>query len=280
MNKKIIFCDIDGTLVDHHGVMPESTKEAIKKARANGHLIFLCTGRSKVKVVGDATKLEVDGKVYSAGGYIEVHDKIIREEFIPVATVKHIVEFLDAHNINFCLEAPDKTYISRNARQFFTAVKEKSMAANPEKKEQIEAHLQGLINHMVDGENLIREDICKVIFVASTVPYETLREEFKDEMVILPSSMGFWGSNSGEMMIPNVHKASGIELVLKHLGFKKEDTMAYGDSFNDMEMLEFVQTGVAMGNACDALKEIADEITDSVEEDGLYNSFKAHGLLE
>nr|WP_302596505.1 HAD family hydrolase [uncultured Cellulosilyticum sp.] len=278
MNKKVIFCDIDGTLVNHHGVMPATTKEAIRKARENGHLVFLCTGRSKVEVVGEAAKLEVDGRICSAGGYVEVQGKVIRQEFMPVETIKHLVSFLDANEIHFCLEAIDKTYVSRHTRKFFTERMATNIAAHPEDKEQIEAHMQGLIDHMVEGADLVRDDICKVLFFGSRLSIEALKEEFK-EIIVLPNSMEFWGGNSGEMMIPNVHKASGIEYVLAHLGLNKEDTVGYGDSLNDMEMLQFVDLGIAMGNAIEALKEVADEITDSVEENGIYNSFKKHNFI-
>lgn len=279
MNKKVIFCDIDGTLINHHGVMPASTKEAIHKARANGHLVFLCTGRSRTAVVGEAAKLEVDGRICSAGGYVEVQGKVIRQEFMPVETIKHLVSFLNANDIHFCLEATDKTYISRYTRKFFTELMVANIAAHPEDKEQIEAHMQGLIDNMVEGEDLVRDDICKVLFFGSKLSIETLTEEFK-EVIVLPNSMEFWGGNSGEMMIPNVHKASGIEYALAHLGLNKEDTVGYGDSLNDMEMLQFVNLGVAMGNAIEALKEVADETTDSVEDGGIYNSFKKHKFID
>lgn len=279
MNKKIVFCDIDGTLINHHGVMPESTKEAIKAARANGHLVFLCTGRSRIKLVGESANIEVDGRICSAGGHVEIGNQVIKQEFMAVETIKHIVEFLDGHNIQFCLEAPHKTYVSRHARKFCMEVKEKYITERPENKAQIEAHMQGLIDQMIDDEELIREDICKVIFFNSSLSMTKLQEEFKDEVIILPNSVGLWGGNSGEMMIPNVHKAAGIQHVLEYLGLNKEDTIGYGDSLNDMEMLQFVNLGVAMGNACDALKEVADEITDSVDEEGIYKSFKAQGLI-
>ncbi len=279
MNKKIIFCDIDGTLINHHGIMPESTKEAIRQARANGHLVFLCTGRSKAKVVGEAANLEVDGRIYSAGGYIEINNEIIREEFVAVDAIAHLVEFLDAKGIHFCLEATEKTYISRHARRFCSELLTEKVKVQPEAKEQIEMHMQGLMDKMIEGEELVRDDICKVIFFGSTLAIEELQEEFKDEFIVLPSSVGFWGNNSGEMMIPNVHKASGIESVLAHLGRDQKDTVGYGDSLNDMEMLQFVNLGVAMGNALPALKEIADDVTDAVEEDGIYNSFKKHGFI-
>lgn len=280
MNKKIIFCDVDGTLINHHGVMPESTKEAIKGARANGHLVFICTGRSRAELVGEANELDVDGRICSAGGHIEVQDQLIRQEFMPVETIEHIVNFLNEHHIHFCLEAPDKIYVSEGTIPFFAERTKRNIEKYPESKEDIEKHAQGLVDHMITGEPLIRDDICKILYFGSNLSTELLQAEFQDEAIILPNSMDYWGSGSGEIMMPNVHKATGIQHVLAHLGMDQKDTLAYGDSLNDMEMIQFVNVGVAMGNACDALKEVADEITETVEEEGIYKSFKAQGLLD
>ena len=67
--------------------------------------------------------------------------------------------------------------------------------------------------------------------------------------------------------------------VIEHFNISKEHTFAYGDSLNDLEMLEFVQHGIAMGNAHEAVKKVADDITDTHDENGIYNSFKKYGFI-
>ena len=76
-----------------------------------------------------------------------------------------------------------------------------------------------------------------------------------------------------------MHKASGIEQVTEHLGIARRDTLAIGDSDNDLEMLRHAGVGIAMGNAPDAVKAIADEVTGRVDEDGLHAAFVRHGLI-
>jgi len=79
--------------------------------------------------------------------------------------------------------------------------------------------------------------------------------------------------------VPDIHKATAIEILLKHLNIDVKDTIALGDGMNDVEMFEFCTLGIAMGNAKQGLKEIADEITDTHDEGGIYNSFKKYGLI-
>ncbi|HSK34496.1 MAG TPA: HAD hydrolase family protein, partial [Propionicimonas sp.] len=105
------------------------------------------------------------------------------------------------------------------------------------------------------------------------------RTEFADRFEVIPTSVPLFGPNSGEMMLPGVNKATGIELLLEHLGIDRADTIGIGDSYNDLEMLEHVAIGVAMGNAPDPVKHVADEVTAGVDEDGVHLSFLRHGLI-
>ncbi|MFJ5760508.1 HAD family hydrolase [Neobacillus sp. NPDC093182] len=85
--------------------------------------------------------------------------------------------------------------------------------------------------------------------------------------------------NSGELSVPGIHKATAISTLLQYLKIDKENTFAYGDGLNDLEMLAFVQHGIAMGNAKEAVKKATDDITDTHNEDGIYNSFNKYGLI-
>jgi hydroxymethylpyrimidine pyrophosphatase-like HAD family hydrolase len=82
------------------------------------------------------------------------------------------------------------------------------------------------------------------------------------------------------MMLPGVHKALGMDVLLAHLGIERTDTIAIGDSYNDLEMLAHAGVGVAMGNAPEEVRDAADESTGSVDEDGVRQAFERHGLLD
>ena len=135
------------------------------------------------------------------------------------------------------------------------------------------------IEAMIQGESLYRSDVNKACFLQSDVPFDTIKEEFAGEFNVIPCTVPMFGPDSGELAVPGVHKATAIEALLEHLGLDQKDTIAMGDGMNDAEMLEYCQIGIAMGNAKPGLKDIADEVTDTHDEGGIFNSFKKHGLI-
>ena len=76
-----------------------------------------------------------------------------------------------------------------------------------------------------------------------------------------------------------ISKSSGIDVILKHFNIDKEETMAFGDGENDIDMIQHCKIGVAMDNAVDSLKAVADYITDDIDEDGVYNALKYYELI-
>lgn len=279
MNRKIIFLDIDGTIINEYSTIPESAQEAIKRARENGHYVFLCTGRASSEIVGEVAKLEIDGKICAAGGYVEVGGKVIREKYMSVIDVAYIVEFMKKNEISYCLESPAGAFVCGRIKAYFRKIIERKIAKWPDKKEKIETELQVFMNQMIEDAEMIRADVNKVTFYDAPLSIDALKEAFESRFVLLPNSMQTGERSSGELMLPGVHKASGIEAVLKHLNIDKADSFAFGDGLNDMEMLQFVACGIAMGNACDALKEVAMDVTGNVNEDGLYEGFKKYHLI-
>lgn len=279
MNKKAIFLDIDGTLVNHHGKIPDSAREAIAAARKNGHVIFVCTGRSRAEIPEEIFKMNLDGIIGAAGGYVELEGKAIHEVYIPKEEVTHIVNFFEANHIEFYLEATSQVYASKGGKAYLMAMMNANIARYPDAKEDLERNMLSFIAYMQDEGDIIREDINKVTFMGAQLSLKEVQEEFKENFVAIPGSYGREGELCGELMLKEVHKATGIEIVLKALGIEQKDTYAYGDSYNDIEMLQYVACGVAMSNGAEALKKVADDITDSPDEDGLYKSFKKYGLI-
>lgn len=277
--QKIIFIDVDGTLVNENGVTPESAKVAVQEARKNGHLIFICTGRSKAELYPDILDIGFDGIIGAAGGYVEVDQEVIVHERVEPEDVQNLVEFFNRNGIDFYLESNGGLFASEHCKKRIRSIMEKLIQENPEAKEEIEKGIQPFHDSLIDEQNLIREDINKISFLGSDLPFETIKQEFESTFTVIPSTVPAFGENSGELSITGIHKATAIAKLLEHLKLDKKDTFAYGDGLNDMEMIEYVQHGIAMGNAKAAVKHAADDITDTHNEHGIYNSFKKYNLI-
>lgn len=263
MKNKIVFIDVDGTLVNDDGIVPKSAEIAIKKARSNGHYIFLCTGRSKAELFDNIMNIGFDGIIGAAGGYIEFRNKVIMHKKVKSDDIKHLVSYFNENNIDFYLESNGGLFVSKNCKKHLRALISDS----------------NFIDCLIEGEDLIRNDVNKISFLGSPISIEIIQKEFGKKFNIISSTVPAFGENSGELSVPGIHKATAIEILLKHLDLSKENTFAYGDGINDMEMLQYVNTGIAMGNANDKLKAIADDVTDSHDENGIYNSFKKYDLI-
>ncbi|PSL36310.1 Cof subfamily protein (haloacid dehalogenase superfamily)/HAD superfamily hydrolase (TIGR01484 family) [Planomicrobium soli] len=277
--RKIVFMDIDGTLVNEKGVIPQSAKRSVQQARENGHLVFICTGRSKAELFPEILEVGFDGIIGAAGGYIEVEEEVVLHERIKKADLGHLVEFFNKHKVDFYLESNGGLFASANCKKHIRAIVEKMISENPEARGEIEKGLKPFHDILLEGHDLIRDDVNKISFLGSDLPFEVIEQEFQSKFMVIRSTVPAFGDNSGELSVPGIHKATAIETLIQHLNLAKENTYAYGDGINDIEMLQYVQYGIAMGNAKEAVKKAADDITDTHDEDGIFNSFKKYGLI-
>ncbi|PJI07582.1 MULTISPECIES: Cof-type HAD-IIB family hydrolase [Clostridium] len=279
MKRKIIFMDVDGTLVNDNDIVPDSAAAAIKKARKNGHYIFLCTGRSKAELFDHIIEIGFDGIIAASGGYIEFDNKVIMHKKVQNEDVKHLVKYFNENNIDFYLESNGGLFASQNCKNHLRKIIYGDNNLDSKKRAELDKGMNPFIECLIEGENLIRDDINKVSFLGSPIPIETIKEEFEGKFNVIPSTVPAFGKNSGELSIPGIHKALAIETLLKYLNLQREDTFAYGDGINDAEMIQYVNTGIAMGNAKEELKNVADDVTDTHDEGGIYNSFKKYKLI-
>lgn len=278
MNKSIIFLDVDGTLVNDNGIVPKSAELAIKEARKNGHLIFLSTGRSKAELFDHIMDIGFDGVIAAAGGYIELNNKTIMHKKFKEEEVKEIVEYFNEKGIDFYLEANGGLFASKGCKEHLIKILFDENQSEKQ-REELEKGMKPFIECLINGENLYRDDINKISFLGSNIDINEIIAKFSEKFNIIPSTVPMFGENSGEVSLKGIHKANAIEVLLNCLDTSNENTYAYGDGINDKEMLEFVNVGVAMGNAKEELKAIADDITDIHDNDGIYNSFKKYGLI-
>jgi Cof subfamily protein (haloacid dehalogenase superfamily) len=277
MTRKAVFLDVDGTLIDDYGRVPESAVLAVREARTNGHLVFLCTGRSMVELTSSVHEVEVDGFVLSSGAYVQVGSEVLKHERLSQEAVRHVADFFDAHGGGYFFQAHDAVYASPESRDLLRSIVSASVASDPAFSDVDHGLLTYVDTITVDADPRAMV-MTKAIFFESVVSVDDLRTEFP-EFLIVPASVTVLGTNAGEMTIPGIHKATGIDVVLDRVGIDLADTIAIGDSYNDLEMLEHVAVGIAMGDAPQAVRDVADEVTASTTEDGVHLAFLRHGLI-
>lgn len=280
VSSKIVFIDIDGTLVGDDGRVPESAIRACREARKNGHLLYLCTGRSKPEIYDFIWNIGFDGLIGAGGGYVESGSDILYHKQVSPQDVRDMVDFFEANGIDFYLESNAGLYASRNLRDRLISLIHGDIVNDPQAKQQYEIAPHPFLDTLAYHEtDLYKSDVNKVCFLESEVPFERIRDEFGGKFAVLQCTVPIFGKDSGELTVPGVHKAIAIADVLAHLGRDVRDTVAIGDGLNDLEMLRYCEVGIAMGNARDELKAVADHVTGTFEEDGLYTSFVRYGLI-
>lgn len=273
MDKKFIFLDIDGTLVDFTGNMPLSAERALRKAQQNGHQLILCTGRQLSQVYPWLLqKISFDGIVSSTGANVRSQSNLISQHCIAKEKLSALISYFRRESIPYCLQTEDnilsENWCVRRMFPYFEA--------------------SGLSRRQVDGlfETLLcpggiekSANVEKVVYYDAGRDTKTVQAHIGADFQVTSYSFGNLDATSGEITQKAVNKATGMEEYLRFFGASVLQSVAVGDGDNDLEMVEFAHQGVAMGNATEALKNRADFIADSIDEDGLMKAFCSLGLI-
>ena len=270
---KIIFLDLDGTLIDHTLLPPASALEAISLARVNGHKLYLNTGRSICQIYDHIWEIGFDGFVGGNGIYIESDGKALFHQPIPPRLVEKVHKFLVDREIGFFEEGQDGLY----AHPFFLT--DLAGLLNISTGE-AEAGTKRLFPKTSFNNLQWHAEVNKIsIVLTEKADLKVIREFLRPELVI-----GLWSIFGNEREFGDIYqggtsKGTAVELVMKHHNLPISDAFCFGDSSNDIEMVRMAGTGVAMGNAIPELKAVADHITETVANDGLWKAFRQVGLI-
>lgn len=277
MTRTAIFLDVDGTLINDYGHVPSSAVDAIRAARATGHLVFVCTGRSMVELPPEVLEIGWDGFVVASGAFVQVGSDVLTHRRLTPEALHHVADYFDARGGGYYFQANDGVYATPQARDLLGRIVTEAVAGDPT-FDDVDHGLLGYVDTIDVDANPYLLPITKAIYFNAWATIEEIRTEFPDFDVV-PTSVTVFGARAGEMMIPGVHKAAGIDVVIDHLGVDLADTIAIGDSYNDLEMLAHAAIGIAMGNAPQAVMDIADEVTRTPDEDGVRIALERHGLI-
>ncbi len=280
--RRIVFLDVDGTILEHGSHVAPSTGPAIRAARAAGHLVYLSTGRSAADIHPNVAGIGFDGAVTNSGALVTAGDEVIVERPLPRAATDRMLAALRSRGIRYFLQTRDGAYASDDMaelmRDYAAALTTREAAGQEVRPEDSLVGLAERSFPSVAEADLSRID--KSVFVSDHEDgLEELRADLGEEFLIVPGSMPLPGGSNGEITHRDTTKGSAIELLLAHLGIDAADAIAVGDSWNDLEMFEVCGTAVAMGNAQPELKALADFVTTDVLDDGVANAFRRLGLI-
>uniref|UniRef100_UPI004057907A Cof-type HAD-IIB family hydrolase n=1 Tax=Agathobacter sp. TaxID=2021311 RepID=UPI004057907A len=259
---KYVFFDIDGTLWDESAKITESTKNAIRALRENGHKALICTGRARGNVCDPQfEEIGFDGIIAACGNHVEMQGEILYERILPFETVQKIYDVTHKYHMPIVLEGPQYQWLDENGFEgdsYITyMVEELKEAAIP----------------LRECNEAIRINKFSAL-VSPKTDYEAIKKLLGEEFDFLEH-----GGGVIEAVPKGTSKATGIEWLCNHFHIAKEDTYAIGDSVNDLDMLRFAGHGIAMGNGMDVAKEAAEFVTKDIKKDGIFHALKHYGLI-
>lgn len=262
----IIALDLDGTLTNSEKIITPRTFDALMKAQREGVRLVLASGRPTYGIAALANKLQLadyGGYVlsYNGGRIIDWCEKtVIFSQVVDQKLVPILYDFAEKAQLPIVTYLPEAILASKNEGEYLAE----------------EARINGM--PVVVAQNFVEEAM--QIAGGSTkflIPGEPeLLVQLESEMkAALSEQMEVFRSAPFFLELPpkGIDKAQSLQRLLTHLGLERESLMAFGDGFNDLSMIQFAGQGVAMANAVDEVKSIANFVTTSNEEDGI-----AHAL--
>lgn len=259
MNYKLIALDLDGTLKNSKNKITPKTKEALIKAQQQGVKIVLASGRPTPGLRHEAAELELDqyeGYLISFNG-AHVSDyktkETIYEQTLTIKEAKSAYDRAKEYGLA-CMTYEDDVVVTEDNEDEYVIVEGNINDIEVKKIESFKDNLKNPIHKvLLTG---------KPEYVASIV--EEFKQPYGDSLSIYRSAPFFI-----EVMAQGIDKAASLDRLAKSLGIKQEEVMAFGDGYNDLSMIEYAGMGISMANGVDGVKERANFITLSNDEDGI-----------
>jgi len=245
MRRRAVFMDIDGTLTESGRGPSERVIDAIRRARQDGHLFFVCTGRAQGYLPDELRGVDyLDGFLFGTGTHGQLRGKDIFSQDVPRDVLREVARYFLDRGRSCLFEGEDRVYIT-------------PVNGSP-----------------TVFEKFVRvgaEDDFEIRFPQVRVTKLTIDSKMQPEDAVFLSQW-FTVTDMGryfEAVLKGNSKATGMEKMLRAIGIPREDSIAIGDNHNDLPMINYAGLGVAMGNAREEVKAQADVVTASCKDDGV-----------
>lgn len=259
-----IFFDIDGTILNTiKGKTAPSEKlvEALHQLHQQGHLCYIASGRPYTQLTEEIKKLPFDGFILCNGAMVLENDQVVYSNSFPKEKIKEIVTTFDQMKSPYTLVSSKESFIPKKYAKYFSYLRLFNIPMT-ETSDEID----------LDNNEIIKIETSRT--KRKAVEYI---ENLEKEGYVVHSYKMF---STYEINMPNVSKGNAIQEVLKQHHIPLENSIAFGDGENDLEMLKTVNVGVAMENASDHVKKVADRVTESCANDGVVRELQRMGLVK
>ena len=254
---KIIFFDIDGTLIDvNKKAISDKTVETLLRLKERGVKICIATGRAP----GSVPKfdgVDFDAFLTFNGSYCFNSSDVILSTPIPKADVEKMIENATRINRPVSIAGKDRVVANgtdKDLSDYFGFAKQETPVSD-------------------DFDEVLKGEIYQMMMGGRKDEYDDILKDVENARITA------WWDRAVDIIPANGGKGKGIEAILEYYGIDRSESMAFGDGGNDIGMLQTVGTGVAMGNALDNVKAIADEICGTSADDGIYHYCLENGLI-
>lgn len=263
--KHLIALDLDGTLLTDEKTISEQTKQIVLEAKAAGHIVVIATGRPHRASIQYYEALGLETPMINFNGALVHHPGDSRWKIshtpLPIVTAKKIIDSCYDLNVrNILAEIRDNVFLD----QYDEAILDIFRSSLPEYMK---------ANEPFDIGNLkqhLKEDPTSLLIHPYTNSVDDLRAELHSQHAEMIEHRN-WGApwNIIEIVRKGINKAVGLKQLANYYNIPREQIIAFGDEDNDLEMIEYAGVGVAMGNAIDDLKNLANQVTLTNEQDGI-----------
>ena len=274
--RKFAFLDLDGTIIDHNQVISPKVKDAITTATANGHKVFVATGRSYPELYPFLPSLPFSGLITANGAYVELGDEVLADHSLDQSSITEWTDYFRRSGATWIWQGKDHSYPSETFLDFFRLSGKSDRAATGDWS----AYLEQITPYLASG---IPTPAGKCMFYLSPETpssFEEAHRLFGDRYMVIPGSVDVRVGEVVELGVKGVNKGSAMREVLHHFGTDSAQALAIGDSANDYEMVREAGIGVCLAGGAEKLSKIADWVAPPIEEDGVAATFERFGLLD